>query len=416
MSITVFRGLPGSGKSKRLIELVNTERSAGRATMTLVSADAAWITGYESYVDQRVLASREPGGPTCPIDHLLETPDLEGVLQDVEPGTLVAVEEAQMFGPSAADIWSKSAARGIDFILVSPSADQVEGLNGAGYSTVSFSMQCEICSEREAATVVLEPGKDRLLSVCGRCFESEAANGRERTIQLLIDELPHVGERALYQPVEMPECSDWPVSRPDSEARAEVIENLMRELGITNGASAAHHTYLDVGCSTGFFCSRFQRIGIYSKGIDAARNNITIAKLLESYVRRQLRPNKKFVTYVSGDAYLYLRDSPDERFDIVSAFSVIQWIMTQRSVEEALQCFDWVFEKTRKLCIIEMGYSSQDRYGELLPITVDREWVHDVMNRGAFDEVRVLDAEENGIMRDLFIGIRHGDATHPAEA
>lgn len=414
MSITVFRGLPGSGKSKRLIELVNSERSAGRPTVTLVSADAAWIPGYESYIDKRILASREPGGPTCPIDHLLETPDLEAVLENVSPGTLVAVEEAQMFGPSAAGVWSKSAGRGIDFILVSPSADQVEGLNGAGCSTVSFSMQCEICRTREAATAMLEPAEDRLLSVCGACFEREAAKGRERIVQLLIDELPHRGERAVYQPVEMPECNDWPVSRPDSARRAEVIEKLMRELGITEGPSTAHHTYLDVGCSTGFFCSRFQRLGIFSKGIDAAKDNIMIAKLLDSFVRRQLRPNKKFVTYVAGDAYEYLRDTPEERFDIVSAFSVVQWIMTQRSVEEALECFDWVFGKTRRLCIIEMGYSSQDRYGELLPITVDREWVRDVMDGGDFDEVRVLDAEENGIMRDLFIGIRHG-ASRPAE-
>lgn len=406
MSITIFRGLPGSGKSKRLIELVNSERSAGRPTMTLVSTDAAWITGYESYIDKRVLASREPGGPTCPIDHLLETPDLEGILEQVSPGTLVAVEEAQMFGSSAADVWKKSAARGINFILVSPSADQIAGLTARDYSTVNFSMRCEVCRSREAATAVLDPSVDRILSVCGTCFESETAKARDRIVQLLIEELPHQGERAVYQPVELAECSGWPVSRTDSEGRAKIIEDLMSELGLSGAPSTAHHTYLDVGCSTGFFCSRFQRMGIYSKGIDAVNNNILIAKLLDSFVRRQLRPNKKFVTYVTGDAYEYLRDTTHEQFDIVSAFSVIQWIMTQRSVDEAIQCFDWVFGKTRKLCIIEMGYSSQDRYGELLPITVDKAWVRDVMDRGEFDEVRVIDATAAGIMRDLFIGIR----------
>jgi SAM-dependent methyltransferase len=406
MSITVFRGLPGSGKSKRLIELVNAERSTGRPTMTLVSADADWVTGYDSYTNHRVLASREPDGPTCRIDHLLETVELEEVLEEADPGTLVAVEEAQMFGSSAAEAWKRSAERGVDLIIVSPSAEQIERLDATEYSTVDFPVRCEVCGSRDAVTAVLDEATDLVVSVCGDCFETKQAEAGRRIVQLLVEELPHRNERAVYQPVELPECDDWPVSRPDSAARAELIEVIMDELGLLEGSLAGHHTYLDIGCSTGFFCSRFQRQGFYAKGIDAVEKNIAIAKLLDSYVRRQHRPSKKFVTYVAGDAYQYLRDTPHERFDVVSAFSVIQWIMTQRSLDEALRCFDWTFEKTKQLCVIEMGYSSQDRYDELLPIEVDRDWVEQTMARGRFDELRVIEAEEAGIMRDLFIGIR----------
>jgi SAM-dependent methyltransferase len=405
MSITVFRGLPGSGKSKRLIEVVKAEQAAGRQTMTVVSADADWVTGYDSYTSQRVLASRQENGPTCGIDHFLETFELDRVLADVNPGTLVAIEEAQMFGSSVADVWTKSAARGVDFIIVSPSAEQIERL-GSDYSTVTFTVRCKICGMRDAVTAVLDARTDGVLSLCRPCFESERANARERVVQLLIEELPHRGEQAVYQPVELPECSEWSVSRPDSDARATLIQGVMQELGLLGGSHTGHHTYLDIGCSTGFFCSRFQRAGIYAKGIDAVENNIMIAKLLDSFVRRQHRPNKKFATFVVGDAYEYLRDTPHERFDAVSAFSVIQWIMTQRSIDEALRCFDWIFAKTKRLCVIEMGYSSQDRYDELLPINVDRDWVERTMERGGFSEVRVVDADRAGIMRDLFIGIR----------
>jgi hypothetical protein len=406
MSITIFKGLPGSGKSKRLIELVNAERSMGRPTMTLVSADANWIVGYDAYANQHRLGSRMPGGPSCEIDHFIETRDLAPVLEDVDPRTLVAVEEAQMFGPIAADAWTRSAARGVDLILVSPSAEQIERLGSSEYATIEFSVRCEICRTRDAATALLDADSDRVLSVCGACFLTESARARERVVQLLIDELPHPGERAIYQPVELPECSGWPVSRPDSEARAVAIEEVMRELGVIDSANGRHHTYLDIGCSTGFFCSRFQKMGLYAKGIDAVENNISIAKLLDSFERRALRPSKKFVTYAIGDAYEYLRETPDERFDVVSAFSVIQWIMTQRSVDEALQCFDWTFDKTKQICVIEMGYSSQDRYGELLPITIDRNWVRKIMERGRFSEVRMIEAGERGLMRDLFIGVK----------
>jgi SAM-dependent methyltransferase len=406
MSITVFRGLPGSGKSARLIQVVSRERSTGRPAITVVSSDASWIAGYESYAKSRVLASRQPGGPNCPIDHFVSTPELARVLDAVDAGTLVAVEEAQMFGAAAARMWKEASDRGVDLVLVSPSAEQVELMNGSEYATVDFTLTCELCKSRDAVTALLDPVTDRLFSVCGACFHTQTEEGRSRTVQLLVDELPHRGQAALYQPVELPECASWPVSRPDCDARAAIVEGVIREFGLLDGGTLEYPTYLDVGCSTGFFCNRFQSLGMYAMGVDAVQNNITIAKLLDSFVRRQSRTNKKFVTYLAADAYEYLRDTPDERFDVVSAFSVIQWIMTQRTVEQAIECFQWVFDKTKRICIIEMGYSSQDNYGELLPIIVDRDWVTEVMKLGAFDEVRILDADEVGVMRDLFIGIK----------
>jgi SAM-dependent methyltransferase len=413
MSITIFRGLPGSGKSKRLIEVVSEARSRGLQAATIVSADAPWIMGYDAYASGRKLASREPGGPSCPIDHFVSTLELERVLNHLEPDTLVAVEEAQMFGADAAQVWASASERGIDLILVSPSSDQVANLADAHYAEVNFSMSCELCQLREAVTVIVQPEDDRTISVCTECFDSESHTAKSQIIQLLTEELPHPGQPALYQPVELSECTDWRVSRPDSQKRLEVSAEILREFEIIDGDTSDHQTYLDIGCSTGFFCSGFQNLGMYAKGVDAVERNILIAKLLESFVRRARRPNKKFVTYATAEAYAYLRDSPDERFDVVSAFSVIQWVMTQRPVKDAYDCFDWMFAKARKACIVEMGYSSQDNYRELLPINVDREWVHSLMSeRGRFSEIRVIDAAEAGIMRDLFIGVKP-DVRHP---
>lgn len=406
MPITIFTGLPGSGKSKRLIELVNDARSNGHSTVTVVSSDAAWIMGYSSYSVARKLASREPGGQSCPIDQFVSTPELEGVLAQIEPGTLVAIEEAQMFGVGAAKPWITASERGADLILVSPSPEQLTELAGTEYSEVTFAMRCQICHSAVASTVVIDDS-DRTTSLCNGCFSAESTRAQSRIVELLVDELPHRGQRKLYQPVEIPECSNWPVSRPDSHARAEIVTSILKELRLIGQSTDGHPTYLDIGCSTGFFCNRFQQMGMYAKGVEASEQNIRIAKLLDSFVRRPSRPNKKFVTYVIADAYQYLRDTPQERFDVVSAFSVIQWIMTQRPLEEAIECFGWMFAKTKKMCVLEMGYSSQDQYGELLPVTVDREWVYDRMTeRGGFEEIRVIDAATAGVMRDLFVGVK----------
>mgnify|MGYP000297666036 CR=1 FL=1 len=408
MSLTLFTGLPGSGKSKHLIDLVNRTRSSGRPVVTMLSADAQWIMGFDSYNSERRLASREPGGASCPIDFYVPTSDIERALASLQPGTLVAVEEAQMFGPSAVTPWVEASERGIDLVLVSPSSEHIRGLADVAHAERRFALPCELCALSDAATVVILPESDRTLSVCRECFRSEAEKARARTFQLLLDELPHRGERALYQPVELAECADWHVSRPDSEARAAVLREVVREQGLIGPRQTRHVTYLDVGCSTGFFCNALQEMGIFAKGVDAVENNVVIAKLLDSFVRRERRTNKKFATYVCADAYEYLRKSVDETFDIVSAFSVIQWVMVQRSLREALECFDWVFAKTKRICVVEMGYSSQDRYGELLPILVDREWVHSLMTtQGGFDDLIVVEAGNGGIMRDLFIGVRH---------
>ena len=404
MSITIFKGLPGSGKSRKLIQEVNDAHSSQRPAVTILSSDAAWMMGYSSYYSTRKLASREPGGPNCPIDYFVSTLELQEVLTGVEPGTLVAVEEAQMFGADATRSWLSAAERGIDLILVSPSSEQLETLTSTQYSVVHFPMLCQVCRSKEAVTVIVRQD-DVTVSVCGHCFGEESRKARDRTLDLLLQELPHRGEKALYQPVELPECSNWRVSRPDSQARLQILVDVLRETEII-GDNAEHHTYLDIGCSTGFFCSGLQELGLYAKGVDAVANNIEIAKLLDSFVRRQRRPNRKFVTYAVADAYTYLCDSKDESFDVISAFSVIQWVMAQRSVEAAYECFDHIFAKTKRVCVIEMGYSSHDRYGELLPVLVDRDWVHQTVARGGFDQVRVVEAGSDGVMRDLFIGIR----------
>ena len=41
--ITILYGLPGSGKSKRLIEQVNAAKAQGRAALTFACSDSPWL-------------------------------------------------------------------------------------------------------------------------------------------------------------------------------------------------------------------------------------------------------------------------------------------------------------------------------------------------------------------------------------
>jgi SAM-dependent methyltransferase len=406
MSITIFKGLPGSGKSSRLIELVNNAIEQGQPVQTFVCSDFPWLIGYHSYSAQRRLGCRRPG-LSCSLDHFVSTDEFTQILELTPTGTLIAVDEAQSFGADLVSHWVKASNRGLDLVLVSPSSEQVKLLQGHEYNEVLFTITCQRCERADAVTVVIPPEAEATLSLCNECFNAMAEEAQKQIVEYLREELPHRGKEALYQPVELPECNDWPVSRPDSQARADIVLHILDEVGLLDNNRAGNPTYIDIGCSTGFFCSALQRHGFYANGIDAAEKNILIAKLLDSFVRRRERPNKKFVTYKATDAYEYLRDTQHELFDVTSAFSVFQWVMSQRSVEHAVSCFEWMFAKTKSVCILEMGYSSQDNYATLLPINVDRSWVLKVMEeKGDFAEIRVIDGQKNGLMRDLFIGLK----------
>lgn len=121
-------------------------------------------------------------------------------------------------------------------------------------------------------------------------------------------------------------------------------------------------TYLDVGCNTGLFCDYFARRGLRAKGVDATTRFITVARLLEAYFRRKSRPTEEWVLYEEANAYEYLRDTQDEVFDVTSAFAIFQWVMIQRSPEHGLDCIEWLAAKTRRACVVEMGYTREEMY------------------------------------------------------
>jgi hypothetical protein len=96
-------------------------------------------------------------------------------------------------------------------------------------------------------------------------------------------------------------------------------------------------------------------------------------------------------------------------FDVTSAFAIFQWLMIQTTVERGIRCLEWLFAKTKRLCFLEMGYSTEPQYKERLKANIDRHWVRSIMEeKGNFSEVRIFDAREHGLMfgRDLFVGIR----------
>lgn len=218
-------------------------------------------------------------------------------------------------------------------------------------------------------------------------------------IARLRSQAPRPGEEILYQPVELEECSSWTVQRGDSRRRAELMEEVVQQIVSRDGTWPL--SYLDLGCSTGYFCHRMARLGVRSFGVDLMQEEVDVARLMDTFIR-QARSE-----YLVADVHDYLRETRDQRVDVISALGVFEWLILQRSLEAAVEALTWLFQKTRRVCFLELDYDAKDKSGKALPDEVDRTWLRRTMEAsGLFDQVRCYDADEHGLMYDLFVGFK----------
>ncbi len=384
-----------------LVESVRRAIETGQPARTFACIDSPRLRALASMREERLLGCRVPG-VLCPLDHFVSSETAAELLARAAPGTLAAFEEAYEFDPMLVASWVEASHRGVDVLLAMPSAEQMRMLKAENYSSIELKMQCQVCSAAEATTFVVVPGKNATEVLCGECGEQAMRAARRTLLERLEKQAPYPGEKVLYQPIEFEECAAWRVLRPDSSRRADLLIEVMRAEGLLldNGRRGSL-TYLDVGCNTGYFCHRLAKAGAYVEGVDVVKEDIEVARLLDSYFRRDL------AQYEISDAYTYLHETRKRTFDVTSAFSVFQWLMIQTSVERGIGCLERLFEKTLRVCFLEMGYAAEKQYEGQLPPDLDRDWVLRIMReKGGFDRIRVFDAKEHSLMRDLFVGFK----------
>lgn len=399
MSISVFVGLPGSGKSTFLIQEVCKARSQGRPTFTFASTDNPHP---QHRAGLRALACRRPD-LSCTLDYFVSTAEACSQLEALPEDSLAVFDEAYRFRPQIAESWARASEKGVEVMLATPSGPQRQVLGAHGFTETSFSVQCQSCGANEATSAIVLPD-DSTLALCQTCDLEKTREARAEIVRLLHAQGPYPGESVIYQPVELSECADWRVLRPDSSVRAELMATYVRDAIDLPTLGRWQASYLDVGCNTGYFCGRMAQLGLAAVGVDVARGDIAVARLLEAFIRRT------HSKYEASDAFAYLSSTQDQQFDVTSAFSVMQWVAIQTSMDRAVDCMNLLFAKTRVICFFEMGYGHERHYQDKLPAYVDRGWTYDIMkSSGQFRTVKMIDGKHHDLMwgaRDLFIGIR----------
>ena len=395
MTITVLTGLPGSGKSETVITRVNSALQEGRVALTFLCSDSPILRARPNIVKHGRMGCR--AGLFARVDHFVSTARSIDLLENAPVDALLAFDEAQHFGERIVESWCAASERGAEILIASPSDAQLKALNRRGYEAERLRLICQECQAQEASVFLCHVDEDRTESVCAECSDRLIEDARARIIDRLLHGRPQPGEEWTYQPVELPECSAWEVIRTDTQERCRIVVDACAREGLPN----AHSTYLDVGCNTGFFCHEMARAGFHSTGVDVAANEIEVARLMSTYFHRD------YSTYVQSDAHEYLKTTQDRTFDVTSAFSVFQWTMIQKTPEHGFDCMRWLFEKTRRICILEMGESTEAHYIERIGLRYDSAWIRDFMEtHGGFERIELIDMKSSRLKRDLFVGFK----------
>jgi thymidine kinase/SAM-dependent methyltransferase len=400
--IQIVTGLPGSGKTTYIMEKIESLRAAREPVLFFMCADAAEIGPETSVRLDHAQLSR--AGQRCRIDHFIgiaETKQLLSQLEHDKRYTLV-FDEAQYYGLGLVDAWIDLSAKGHSIVLSTLAHFQIEALQGVAPQVYELKGQCALMSDGPATQFIYSPDSGISFSVCDACNEVLRQKALRTVIQMLTDQEPYPGEPRIYQPIDLPdpEFSRLAPIREDSARRAEIMAE---QIGMHIGPFEFRtRTYLDIGCNTGYFCRRMGDLGFIPKGVDIVSGDIRVAKLLDLYFY------KLFMNFICKDAIEFVFND-DNRYDVVSSYSVFQWIYIQsgKQAETINKAIEKLFWQAKHLVFFEMGYSKEEHYQGRLKENIDRDWCLRKMNdSGMFSDIVVYDQSDHNLKRDLFVGVR----------
>lgn len=197
--------------------------------------------------------------------------------------------------------------------------------------------------------------------------------------KLLLDVIACYGRREIFQPIESPELGDeWTLLR-HCDRWFEVIERFLREFNLMPPHCL---TYMDIGCSYGWFVRAFGQLGFDAHGVEIDRAAGQIGQLVYG-----LKPDQVMRLEPSR----FLKGNP-KPYDVTSCFNLLHdYVLGHSSVtaEEMLKLID---RATGTVLFFNMGPSH--RTWERITLTgwdCDRieKWLRD---NSSFTEIHRLAA------------------------
>ena len=403
MSLRIYTGLPASGKTKAIITEMESRKKDGSEVVLILSSEHEELTRRLNVKPNGLMGCRDPE-KRFPIDYVVDTVTATQLLADFEPGTLAVFDEAQYFQPELVAEWRQAANRGIDILVAMPSRAQLIALRRVPHERIHLKVPCSCCAV-EATQVVYKDNLVYPTHLCERCYEEHMNNEVAQLLEMVKTAKPFPGDLHTYQPFYDIDMSDWALVRQDCPARLGVILDAVSRCEAVEAKLSdpvKQPTYIDLGCCSGFFADGMSNKGFRASGVDVSTDFIDWATRL-AHIKGQA------IDYQRQDLLEFLTQS-DRHYDVISTFATIQWVMDQSGYDAGLKCFEEIFAKADSICVVEIGYTSEDIYRDKItdrPEEIGRDWVMNLMQTsGLFEAIELHPAGENGIWRDIFVGFK----------
>lgn len=185
------------------------------------------------------------------------------------------------------------------------------------------------------------------------------------------------GRRELYQPVPFPEVQTWPLVRHCTD-RLEMMQAVIPER--TRGGS-----YLDVGCSYGWFVSEMAKRGFTTGGVELDPRAPRLGQLAYGLECSRVQV---------GEAVEFLRGRALD-FDVVSCFSLLHHFVMGRGpcgAEEFIRLLD---ETSRHILFLDTGESHETWLADQLPDWNARFVEAWLRKHTKFSEIRALGRDKD---------------------
>lgn len=408
MSLKIFTGLAGSGKTSALIDEMTSRRDAGGLVLLILSSEHEALISRPNVKAGGLMGCRDES-KSYPIDAVVSSSEAAAILAAQEPGTMVVFDEAQYFKPDLVTSWQSESERGVDILVGTPSPRQVQLLADIPHEPIHIEVPCS-CGKAPATQVLYDMDLTYPQHFCSNCHEKQKSDAIASLLTDVRRSEPFPDELHTYQPFYGVDMEGWKLVRDDCHARLNIIldavarcTHVVEKLADPLGQAS----FIDLGCCSGFFSDGMSDQGFRSAGVDISENFVAWASRLANIKAQD-------ISYTRDDLRDHLA-SDDKHFDVISTFATVQWVMAQKGYQAGLSCFDAIFERADSICVVEMGYTTEPIYRDKItdrPTEIDRQWVLNLMEQsGHFDTIELHPAGENGIWRDIFVGFKEAPSS-----
>ena len=187
------------------------------------------------------------------------------------------------------------------------------------------------------------------------------------------------GRPELYQPIDLPEVKTWTTVRRCAD-RFSMMQHFLQ-------GKLARGSYIDLGCSYGWFVREMGKLGFDSSGIDSDRKTLNVGQKLYGIPEKRLD---------RGRLPKWAHKNSNRRYDVVSLFSVAHHFVRGWggcTAEELVRSVDKI---TDQVLFFDTGEAHEGFFGgELAQWTPEfiQKWLK---SNTTFSEVIPLGKDEDG--------------------